>query len=129
MHARIYAIVGLRVTQGCIRADRRGTSHVWLIAIICESSREGGDVLKSERELSLRMNEAGCRAIFSRQSRQTAIGCACMYCAAVRRPKIIYRRVARAARGAASDNGAFRDRDRAGSSLSSPSCLLDYRSR
>lgn len=76
------------------------------------------------------MNEAGCRAISTppEQILQTkpairnrlSLGCACMYCAPASRPapKIIYRRVARAARGAASDNGAFHDRDRAGSSLS-----------
>lgn len=55
---------------------------------------------------------------------QSALGCACMYCAAASRPKIIYRRIARAARGAASDNSAFRDRDRAGSSPSPPSPFI-----
>lgn len=70
-----------------------------------------------KRELSLRMNEAGCRAISTppEQILQTkpanrnrfSDACACIVQHTASRPKIIYRRIARAARGAASDNARF----------------------
>lgn len=142
-HSHAHTYLHFNTHGGRIRADRRGSSHVWLIAITEENPRRRRRWRKRERELSLRINEQDVglylrpRSKFSRQSRQTAIGSRmrtyCTYYGGeMGRSKIIYHPggwVARSRGWPESDNSAFRDRDNAGSLFPlSSNRLLDYRS-
>lgn len=115
VHTRIYASIsatrirGVTYTGHFARVANRDNSRE-LAGGVRQRARESYRCERTKQDVGLYLRP---RSKFSRQSRRAAIGSRCMYCVAASRPKIIYRRAARAARGAASDN-----RDRAGSSLS-----------